>query len=291
MLQRALLPKPSFHCRRRNQFMELPLEIVGEIIGFLDMAGVLNIASTCKTMKHLADPEKAEGRRLWNLVRRRLGWPDPSIASVAMTDFQFLKRQYGKGCDRCSNTPRLRTLRWEFRGLRLCKRCLETHTLRDYNMPYWMQDRCSSLPSILVQTIPNMYTLPPYRLYLKSSVYVILNQTQTDDELEQLRRASRELLDFSDKVKKNARVLYEARKLEITSLVDVRKSEVDAVMRLLFPTLHSTEYTRFVAYKNATARRTPFTKRSRDLLVKSLVKEKSITGDDIDAMIGSVSDQ
>ena len=284
MLQRALLPKPSFHCKRRNQFIDLPVEIVGEIIGFLDMASFLNIASTCKALKQLADPEKPEGRRLWNLVRRRLGWPDPSITSVAMTDFQFLKRQYGKGCDRCSNTPRLRTLRWEFRGLRLCKRCLGTHTLRDYTMPYWMQDRCSSLPSILVQTIPIMYTLPPYRLYLKSSVYVILNQT--DDELEQSRRASRELLDFSDKVKKNARVLYETRKLEITSLADVRKSEVDAVMRLFFPTLHSTEYTRFVAYKNATARRTPFTKRSRDLLVKSLIKAKSMTG-----WIGSVSDQ
>lgn len=275
-IKRRILPKATTEPERRRcrRFTDLPVEIIGDVICYLEPTDAVNIISTCKAIKKIMHPEGSEGRRNWRILRQRLGWPDPT--SIGMTDYKFIQRQYGRGCDFCVNAPRIRTPKWEFRGLRLCTSCIESHTVRDYVLTYdKLLDRLL-LPSILIPGPPRAYNWPNYRLYLKASVQRLPIANLNFHERKEMERSSRELEEFANKIKTNTHALHLGRRQKIASLMDSRKREVDSVMQEMFPTIHPKTYGTIGAYQNAIKRRTPFTKRSKLSLVKSITKQLSV---------------
>lgn len=276
--KRRLLPKPPTEPERRRcrRFTDLPVEIIGEVVCYLEPKDAVNILSTCKLLNEIMRPDGAEGRRNWRILRQRLGWPDP--ASIGMTDIQFLKRQYGRGCDYCANAPRIRIPKWEFFGMRMCKSCLDELTWRDYMLGVQERIDCLTyLPSVIVPGPPRIYNWPTYRLFLKFSVRsMIVHKNNWDDGvLEELKESSRVSMEFAAKIKTNTRTLLLERRQKIVAVVDSRRVEVDKVMKEYFPAIDPKVYATIGAYQNAVKRRTPFTKRSKLALVKYITKHRA----------------
>ena len=114
--------------RKRGQLLRFPNEILCEIIASLDPLCAINLLRTCKTMFNLFDSRTTSGKRLWAVIRRNADWPDP--APLGLSDCAFLRALYGRGCNMCSQHPRVRTPIWELNGLRFCTECLEDKTVR-----------------------------------------------------------------------------------------------------------------------------------------------------------------
>lgn len=252
--------------KKCNLFV-LPIEVIGTVIGYLDIADVISMISTCKYIKSLMHPDGTEGRHIWNLLRKRLGWPDP--AAIGMTDFQFLKCRYGRGCNFCSNAPRVHTPKWEFRGLRMCKSCLSEQTVRHYYLSSEKLDRCRVIPFIEIKG-RSWWTPWAYRIYLKDSIPDHPLSVEDDARLTTSLEA---LTGFRNAVKCNERSIAEEKRARIVEIVEKRKKDVNEYMKTHFPEIYPGIYKFIQTYTDAVYRTSPFGKRSQGIFHKDLQRE------------------
>lgn len=252
---------------KKSNLFVLPFEVIGAVIGYLDVADVISMISTCKYIKSLMHPDGTEGRHIWKMLRKRLGWPDP--VAIGMTDFQFLKCRYGRGCNFCLNAPRVHTPKWEFRGLRMCKSCLSEQTVRHYYLSSEKLDRCRVIPFVEIRG-RSWWTPWAYRIYLKDSIPE--HPFSAEDEA-RLTTCLEALTGFINAVKCNERSLAEEKRARIVKIVEKRRKDVDEYMKSHFPEIDPEIYKFIQTRTDALYRTSPFGKRSQGLFHKDLQRD------------------
>lgn len=268
----AVSASPDIKKRKTTAFADLPVEVLGDIVGNLDVKCVISLLSSCKFMKSLMHPEGFIGRCIWHKVRKREGWPDPIV--IGLTDFQFLKCKHGRGCNFCTDAPRVRTPKWEFKGVRMCERCVHEHTTRDYTLDVVEESRCRYLPSIEVSGWTRSHSRYgsawTYRMYLTKSI-PCHNLTETEED--EMRIKLDVLSTFIREVNANDVRMETTRRKKLDELVAKRTVDVDECMKSNFPVVHPKLYNSLKSYQNATSKSTPFNRRSRAMFLRYVTKE------------------
>lgn len=257
------------------KLITLPIENLGEIIGYLEITDVISLISTCKYIKYIMHPDGTEGRRIWNILRKKLGWPDPN--SIGLTDFEFLKCQYGRGCNFCPLSPRIRTPKWEFGGLRMCKICTKERTIRDYNLSHVEKERCEFVPFIH-KSGRFWYENWSYKVYLIDS---IPDHPLTSAETEKMASHFSALQSFIEEVKSNVCRLDLERRMINAELSKKRVADVMQYMESHFPEIHPKIYREFSAVQRACEKTIPLGCRSRKLLQNNIQRELYLNFNDL----------
>ncbi|KAJ1568912.1 hypothetical protein HK405_012325 [Cladochytrium tenue] len=121
---------------------DLPLTLVATIVELVGPTAALALSRSCKVVRDVLDPREVIGKRTWRKVREADGWPDP--AAIAMSDYTFLTSMFGRGCNFCSEHPRVKKAYFEFLGFRLCPTCFRRHAIRRKDQ----QKEVSGIPSL-----------------------------------------------------------------------------------------------------------------------------------------------
>ena len=256
-------------CKNKKEcvLFRLPIEILGNIICRLDSKDALSLSKTCKYVNSLMHPDGSEGRKIWSVLRQREGWPDPAI--IGMTDYRFFRCLNGRGCDFCTRSPRMRTPKWEFGGVRMCKACLPENTIRSYLLDDVSARRCAHVPSIKVNTWYSWNTIT-YQLYLKDAVPD--HDLTADEEIQmydRLRATENFVRDFDSVISARRDQNRIARML----FTHQRKIEIDKFTAEKFPHISPYVYAIMDTYLRAIGRQTHFTGRSQALYARSFAKE------------------
>lgn len=265
---------PNVTMRQSVQLIDLPLEVIEDIVENLDCVDIVSLRSSCTYMKSILHTEGQTGRRIWNKVRKREGWPDPSV--IGISDFQFLESKHGRGCNFCEDAPRVRTPRWEFGGIRMCEECKPVYTTRHYELDDVTLARCQYLPHMEVDGwTPGSgwrghLQSWSYRVYLTKS---IPDHDLTEIEEGELRRKLDAMQIFINQVKKIDVRMDVAHRKTLEKLVAKRAAAVKEFMKSKFPYLHARMYNSFDSYRNAIGKSTTFSKRSQTMFVRSVTKE------------------
>lgn len=249
------------------RLFRLPVEILGNVISYLDVEDVVSLIPTCKYMQSVMNPCGSEGKRIWHKLRLSGGWPDPSV--ISLTDFQFFKRLLGRGCDFCTLAPQVRIIKWEFGGIRMCKECMKSHTIRHYQLDHETEVRCACVPSIAVNTWARG-TVLTYRTYLKNS---ILEHDPTNEEAVQMRANVSATYEFAKKCDEISREkLLQHQNLRQT-LQAKRRRDVIEFTSEKFPEVSLGVYWYINTFLRAVKTHKPFTARSRSIYARSFANE------------------
>ena len=249
--------------QRPTKLIDLPTEILCKIITSVpETLTCFALMQTCKRVHSLFSPTTIHGMRLWRALRRHERWPDP--ASIAMSDYTFLRSIHGRGCNSCANHPLLRSPIWEFDGIRLCKECLETLTIRDYELDIPVERY-----NHLICTVTSGYTRGmggwTYRSYLRDTIPSEM-PTEEEQHLGRLHIAAvrRFILAVKDR---QADLKQEHERLK-ASLKRRREADVDTFLSARMPNLHNQFYCILPSYQAAIDKTTPFTARSQAIFLK-----------------------
>ena len=248
----------------------LPTETLCTIIMMIpDSVASLNMMRTCKRIHALFDATQPYGKRVWKSLREREGWPDPS--RIGLSEYSFIKAIYGRGCNNCDIHPRMRSPIWEFQGIRLCKECYRTLTIRDYeldaetaayalskNLPHVVHDGYRSFPGYLT-----------YSSYLRSSI----DDLSTDQGSQGSYPNRLRLSFFGLEVERNQLALREARIDLDTERRLGRQKDINTYLAQHAPQLHPNLYTALSTYNAAVNRTTPFTARAQKIFHTKIMRE------------------
>jgi hypothetical protein len=122
----------------------LSIDIFIEIFAYLHPKELLKFMATCMQAWRYLDDSSDFGARNWGLIRRKYGFPNPSL--VHLTDLQFFKQYYGRGCSFCDSAPRARKVYWQFHSYRLCSGCYTEKLQPDFKLGHIRRCRFQYLP-------------------------------------------------------------------------------------------------------------------------------------------------
>lgn len=149
---------------------KLPVEIIIKVI--LNLKSLKDIDAfgfSCKYINKIVSVN--------NLIAkaRRIVFPiDPPYHISERNYFELLT---GTGCQKCGN-KRTRKINWEL-GFRLCKDCIITETIRDYEIKHESESVLQCMPLVIVDiTYKDIY----YRVFSKRLYYQTIKEiTEADD--------------------------------------------------------------------------------------------------------------
>ncbi len=264
----ATMPPKRTHSQASLlQLLHLPNEILGKIVLSIDNSKTsLEMMRTCKRIHALFDNNTRTGQRVWQSIRNKEGWPDPSV--IGMSDYKFIRAIYGRGCHKCHDHPRLRTPIWEFKGMRLCKQCFRRCTIRDYELvSLGISKSCfDHLPYFECAFNDNWI----YRSYLKQD---ISEDTPTVEEACRSRHYTRQLIDFIELVEACRADIKKNRMDQLLLQRKSRGTDVRSFMTEQLPDLHEALYRHLNVYNAAVKQTSPFTARAKALLKGKLTTE------------------
>jgi hypothetical protein len=250
------------------QLLELATELLCAILALVDEpVALVNAMVTCRRLHSLFDTESVVGRRLWRVIRCNMGWPDPTL--IGLSDHEFIRAIYGRGCERCSAHPRVRTPLWEFKGLRLCGECRERLTTRDYELEIpaaW----CDHLPSVLTQGYTWGRGQWEYRSFWTAD---LPSAEPSREEREAGRAILSRLRNFRASVEAHQAMLRERKECKDREKRDARFRAVEAFLVEKLPDLHPHCYADFDAYNVATYKTTKFTKSAQTVFHRKILSE------------------
>ncbi len=211
----------------------------------------------CRLTHSLLDPRKCTGKEIWRLARERTGAPDPT--EIFMSDMKFLMTMARRGCDGCSNHPRIRTPRWEFSGMRLCPDCFQYCTVREYEIDPHHYD---GLPYIETQGLAYGLQSFSYRSYLWLHVRNRERYARRDHDVR--------ITSFKNKMK-----VYRSLQRACTERIrQKRRIDIDRYLQCHMP---DTSWKNSPAYYKACKLALPLTERSALLLTKRLMTITAVT--------------
>lgn len=259
--------KKGFKNTKECVLFRLPVEILGIVICSLDSKTAFSLSKTCKYFTSLMHTDGSEGRKIWSALRQREGWPDPT--AIGKTDYQFFRRLNGRGCDFCTSSPRTRTPKWEFGGVRMCKLCLPENTIRSYQLDDENARRCALVPSIKVNTWYSWNTIT-YQLYLKDAIPD--HDLTAEEEIQmyvRLRATENFVRDFDSVISAQR----DRNRITRMRFRQQRKSEIDKFTAEKFPHVCPYVYGSMDTYLRAIGRQTLFAGRSQGVYARSFAKE------------------
>lgn len=150
----------------------LPLELWTRIFLYLSPKKAVELSSL-----KILDPLTKNGQYIWKKYRQRLHFPDP--VNILLTDFMFLKAYYTRGCDFCKHHPLTRKINWEFFGKKICKECMSSVTVRDYELDINTHEL--SLPCIETSGYSRIFGTTEYSIYFKEDILNIHDESYMDE--------------------------------------------------------------------------------------------------------------
>ncbi|KAF9265206.1 hypothetical protein L218DRAFT_924350 [Marasmius fiardii PR-910] len=126
---------------------DVPLDVLFEILGFLDPLDILRLSRTSKALRHILLSRSSTS--VWKTARRNLGVPDPI---PSMSEPAFANLLFDPHCHFCL-TATVRNISW-WAGLRCCKTCLPIYFASDYEIQARGLLTNLAVPDILWKTLP-----------------------------------------------------------------------------------------------------------------------------------------
>lgn len=247
--------------RGRPQLLDLPNEILGQIMTNIDDAkSALEVLRSCRRVHALFDATTRAGQRIWQSIRENEGWPDP--APIGITDYEFIRALFGRGCHNCTRHPRIRTPIWQFRGVRLCANCWDQLTVRDYEL---------LIPNAWYAHLPfTRNTTFGYRSYLRTDIPVYEPKVTSDVyEYDNDGRVTR----FIQKIQRRRIELSTERARENAAVRQTRQAAILEFLRANVPLIDPTFYSWFKVFQNAILLATPFNKQAQSMFKSKFMRE------------------
>lgn len=244
----------------------LPVELLTEIFFYLSPKEVVKMSTMSRESLDILDPYTKTGMWMWRKYRESLGFPNPN--QINLTDFMFLKAYYTIGCNNCTKHPRIRKIYWEFDARKLCDKCLEKLTVRDYLIKDdLLRESIDDLfPYVEKLGYNKFYGETFYKLYLLEDICNITDP----DYVSERRSTYYNLKDFLHKLM----IVEKNNKKRDAKL---KKQKIDNLIAGNFPKEDIGLIKELHAYKNAFFSKSNLTsKRAQTLLTNSITKELRI---------------
>ncbi|KAJ3177589.1 hypothetical protein HDU87_004342 [Geranomyces variabilis] len=256
-----------------RNLVDLPTEVLCEVIALTpDWQTAFAFMRTCKRIHALFDPSTHTGNRIYNEIRKKDRWPDPT--QIHLSHHDFLQAMYGRGCQSCDAHPRIRNVTWEFDAKRLCTDCFRVLTIRDYELDPSASRlvAAAQIPFVVTAGYSSGRGRFVYRSYFKSDV-LALAQAPDTIAARNSQEVSKALRIFRQLVEQRQLDLEDERARAKDTSRQIRKEEVTAALQQTFPQLLPSLYPLFATYTAATKLATPFTSRARSMFLTKFSRQ------------------
>jgi hypothetical protein len=206
-------------------------------------------------------------------LRERFGYPDP--IAVQLTDYQFFKRYYERGCSLCENAPLTRKVYWRFHCFRLCSSCYHHNLIRDYLIDSNIdRKQYQYLPYIPVSGFNPRASYRNrdfhYKLYWEND---ILDHYPTEDEIEEMKARRNNIHEFERKLDHAIDIINNQRIQEEILFSQKKATQVLDFLQTNFPGFTLDELRRLPSYKSALNSKVPFTNKGMATRLKNRAKK------------------
>ncbi|KAI8802779.1 hypothetical protein BJ742DRAFT_777955 [Cladochytrium replicatum] len=268
--KRVFRKKPEINVESENTSRINILDLSNEVLDMIltrisDVSTLSTFIKTCKRINSHVNPSTSSGQHFWSRLRIAHKWPDPN--PIGLSDFEFLKAYYGRGCCNCTKRPRTRTPRWAFGGIRICDFCLgkvliRRSELRKQKIP---KDRYEFLPCVELSI--QGY---PIRMFHRSS---ILDHSPSDGAIEAMKAHLVHLEQFEKQFNEAVTEHLDWKREQDDATRIARTSAIDVYLKCTFPTIAPMFYPEFKTYRRAVEGVSPFTDRSKSIFAKKFTVE------------------
>ncbi|KAI5475202.1 hypothetical protein MNV49_001826 [Pseudohyphozyma bogoriensis] len=218
---------------RLSVFVNLPLDVVCEILGHLDVQTLLALTRTSQVFRSILVAPSGKG--LWKAARERVMLPD--LTATDLTEWAYASLVYERSCHCCQkkNAP---TVDYCLRG-RGCKACMKKNSLRQGKIKFGYHPKTlECVPSSLWMDM-EFYWVPTVR-HVSSLLYAASKDVPADggeSEFDQLVSERKKIVQCAKadgaKLQFWERTDLNRRKAEEGDLIIKRKEQLEERMREL----------------------------------------------------------
>lgn len=238
---------------------ELPVELILRILRSTDPVDLFTMARTCSFFHKLLSHDSV----VWSWVRQDRGLPDPE--PIGITNRSMLASIYMRGCNLCKDHERIRTPRWEFGGIRLCGKCFDRVTVRDYYL-CCSEEFVHYLPYVEVSGV-----CYGQRYHYKCYLWKHLLQTITKERRYEMQRQLLAMSSFKQKMYEYNEGTKRQKAQEDAVVKNERRLAINAFLQHSVPSLDPADYEQHPCYVAACGRLEPLTHRSATMLLSKLL--------------------